>query len=150
VSEIDGGCDVTNYLEPTQAAGRALFGRAIAGEVVMLNLLRFREVADYASHPELAPETPISGVEAYQLYVAHTLPHLERSGGDIFFLGEGGSWLIGPEGECWDQIMLVRQRSVEAFMAFARDEAYLAGIGHRTAALADSRLLPLVELALPH
>ena len=31
------------------------------------------------------------------------------------------------------------------FMAFASNEAYLAGIGHRTAALEDSRLLPLVE-----
>jgi hypothetical protein len=41
--------------------------------------------------------------------------------------------------------MLIRQRSVEAFLAFASDSAYLAGIGHRTAALADSRLLPLVE-----
>ena len=30
-------------------------------------------------------------------------------------------------------------------MAFAEHEAYLAGLGHRTAALADSRLLPLEE-----
>ena len=34
-------------------------------------------------------------------------------------------------------------------MAFARDEAYLAGIGHRTAAVEDSRLLPLALLPLP-
>ncbi|MEN3350409.1 MAG: hypothetical protein V7632_4044 [Bradyrhizobium sp.] len=33
-----------------------------------------------------------------------------------------------------------------AFLAFAVAEAYLAGIGHRTAALSDSRLRPLVEL----
>lgn len=45
--------------------------------------------------------------------------------------------------------MLVRQSSVQAFMAFATNEAYLAGIGHRTAAIADSRLLPLVELTPP-
>ena len=31
-------------------------------------------------------------------------------------------------------------------MSFEVAEAYLAGIGHRTAALSDSRLLPLVEL----
>jgi hypothetical protein len=30
-------------------------------------------------------------------------------------------------------------------MAFARDEEYMKGIGHRTAALEDSRLLPLAE-----
>jgi hypothetical protein len=43
------------YLEPTQKAGRQFFARGIACSVVMLNLLRFREVADYSVHPELAP-----------------------------------------------------------------------------------------------
>ena len=60
--------------------------------------------------------------------------------------GEGGRFLIGPQGERWDRMLLVRQQSVEAFMAFATDEAYLAGIGHRTAAVADTRLLPLTGL----
>jgi len=49
------------YLEPTQAAGRAFFERNIGGSVAMLNLLRFREVADYSSAPHLAPAAPISG-----------------------------------------------------------------------------------------
>ena len=42
------------YLEPTQESGRAFFMRGIAGKVVMLNLLRFRTIADYSSVPELA------------------------------------------------------------------------------------------------
>ena len=42
--------------------------------------------------------------------------------------------------------MLVRQKSLSDFMAFASNQEYLAGIGHRTAALEDSRLLQLVEL----
>ena len=140
---------MTIHLEPGEAGGRAMFARGISGEVVMLNLLRFRAVADYAASPELAPAAPISGAEAYERYIAHTLPLLRNSGGDVMFLGEGGRWLIGPDRECWDRAMLVRQRSLAAFMAFASDAAYLAGIGHRTAALADSRLLPLVETALP-
>ena len=41
--------------------------------------------------------------------------------------------------------MLVRQRSIDDFMTFALNLEYLVGIGHRTAALEDSRLLPLVE-----
>jgi hypothetical protein len=61
-------------------------------------------------------------------------------------LGEGGRFLIGPD-EHWDMAMLVRQQSVASFMAFAANDAYLAGIGHRTAAIEDSRLLPLVEAA---
>jgi len=57
------------YLEPTQEAGRAFFSRRIAGPVVMLNLLRFRAVADYAAFPDLAPPAPISGADAFQRYI---------------------------------------------------------------------------------
>lgn len=135
----------TAYLEPTERASREFFSRAIGGSVVMLNLLRFRKVADYSASPELAPPTTISGAEAYRRYMDHTLPFLRRSSGDVIFMGDGGPWLIGPESERWDMAMLVRQSSVGAFLAFATDKAYLAGIGHRTAALDDSRLLPLVN-----
>jgi uncharacterized protein (DUF1330 family) len=133
------------YLEPTEQSGRAFIARAIEGEIVMLNLLRFRRVADYSASPHLAPEVPLSGAEAYDRYVAHTLPLLRQSGGDILFLGDGGAFLIGPASERWDRVMLVRQSAMQAFLAFANDAAYLAGIGHRTAAVEDSRLLPLTE-----
>lgn len=133
------------YLEPTQESGREFFMRGITGPIVMLNLLRFREVADYSIAPHLAPDTPISGAEAYRRYIEHTLPHLEGSGGSLLFLGKGGTFLIGPTDERWDAALLVRQSSVEAFMAFASNAEYLAGIGHRLAAIEDSRILPLVE-----
>ena len=133
------------HLEPTQEAGRALFARKIAGPVVMLNLLRFRQVADYSAAPHLAPKGPVSGAEAFRRYVEHTLPHLEKAGGELTFLGAGGQYLIGPADERWDAVMLVSQRSLADFMAFATNAEYLAGLGHRTAALEDSRLLPLVE-----
>lgn len=135
----------TRYLEPTMEAGRALMMRGIKGPIVMLNLLRFREVADYSATPVLAPPAPISGAQAFQRYIDHTLPHLRASGGELKFLGAGGSWFIGPDAERWDMAMMVRQHSLEAFMAFAANQAYLAGMGHRTAAIEDSRLLPLVE-----
>lgn len=133
------------YLDPTQESGRALFVRGIPGPVVMLNLLRFRPVADYSANPELAPASPISGEAAYRLYMAHTLPYLHASGGELLFYGKGGSFLIGPSDERWDATMLIRQSSVASFFAFASNEGYLSGMGHRVAALEDSRLLPLVE-----
>lgn len=138
----------TRYLEPTQASGRAFIMRQMTGNVVMLNLLRFRDIADYIATPALAPPTPISGAEAFQRYIAHTLPYLIESGGRVEFLGIGGSLLIGPTDERWDMAMLVRQRDVESFLAFASHEAYLAGMGHRTAAVEDARLLPLSEVAV--
>jgi len=89
----------------------------------MLNLLRFREVADYSRAPHLAPPEPISGTAAYERYIEHTLPFLQASGGNVIFLGKGGTFLIGPTEERWDAAMLVRQRSVGDFMAFASNPA---------------------------
>lgn len=136
----------TTYLEPTQESGRAFVMRQMQGNLVMLNLLRFREIADYSETPELTPETPISGAAAFQKYIDHTLPYLRETGGDLVFLGSGGRFLIGPEAERWDLVMMVRQSSVESFLAFASHKDYLAGMGHRTAAVEDSRLLPLTEV----
>jgi len=132
------------YIEPTQEAGAALFSRSIDGPVVMLNLLRFREVADYSAFPELAPEEPISGEEAYRRYMAYTEPFLKASGGEVIFQGQGGPYFIGPSDERWDLVLLVKQRSLSDFLAFASNPEYQAGIGHRTAALENSRLLPLI------
>lgn len=133
------------YLMPTQEAGRKFIMRQLQGSIVMLNLLRFRDVADYSDSPELMPAKPISGKQAYQLYIEHTLPFLTKSGGEILFMGKGGDFLIGPTNESWDVILLIRQNSVDSFLAFESDLEYMKGIGHRTAALLDSRLLPIIE-----
>ena len=65
------------------------------------------------------------------------------------FFGTGGHWFVGPEDERWDLLMLIRQASIDDFFAFASNEAYLTGVGHRTAALEDARMLPLVAQPLP-
>ncbi len=136
---------VEKYLAPNQEAVKDFIMRKIEGPVVMLNLLRFRDVADYTEAPHLAPEQPISGAAAYELYIQHTLPMLHSSGGEVVFSGKGGAYLIGPTDERWDAMLLIRQESTERFIAFASDPEYLKGMGHRTAALEDSRLLPLIE-----
>lgn len=137
------------YLDPTDDSARRLFERGIKGPIVMLNLLRFRAVADYSGFPQLAPSEPISGSEAFDRYVRHTMPFLEASGGSVEFFGTGGYHFVGPPDERWDLVMLIRQASIDDFFAFASNDAYLAGTGHRTASLEDSRLLPVVDRLLP-
>ncbi len=127
----------------------ALMARNLVGPVTMLNLLRFREVADYSNDPHLAPPTAISGAEAYRRYSDHTMPHLLAAGGEVVLRAGGGHAFIGPDDERWDLILAVRQQSVEDFFAFATNPAYTTGLGHRTAALEDSRLIPMVELPDP-
>lgn len=132
------------YIAPTERTAAALIARGMDTPVVMLNLLKFRDFADYTQTPDLAPSTPITGAEAYALYADGITPLLIASGGNVLFEGNGGAWFIGPEGEGWDKVLLVRQANVASFLAFAQcREAQLLG-HHRTAALADSRLLPLV------
>ncbi len=132
------------YFDPTPESAQSLIARSIDGPITMLNLLRFREVADYSGSPELEPAHPISGAEAYRRYADHTMPFLVESGGEVILDGTGGTFFIGPGDERWDHVLLVRQRSLDDFFAFASNPGYLAGIGHRTAALEDSRLLPIV------
>jgi len=74
-----------------------------------------------------------------------SLPFLRESGGKMLLPGNGGKYFIGPDDEQWDVVMLVKQSSVEGFFAFASNPDCLAGMGHRTAAITDSRLLPIVE-----
>jgi uncharacterized protein (DUF1330 family) len=93
----------------------------------------------------LSDGTTISGHEAFQKYINHTLPFLSQSGGEMIFLGEGGNYFIGPQDERWDLMMLIKQNSLQDFMQFASKTEYLKGMGHRTAAICDSRLRPLVE-----
>jgi hypothetical protein len=132
------------FLDATEESAVALFSRDISGPITMLNLVCFRDVADYSGSPAIRPESDISGREAFQKYIDHTLPFLNKTGGDIQFLGEGGKFFVGPQNENWDLVMLIQQNSMADFINFASNEDYLSGIGHRTAAIVDSRLLPLV------
>ncbi len=132
------------FISPTPESIQSLLARDIQGPVTMLNLLRFRSVADYSKSPELESDDPISGEDAYGVYSSLTVPHLEAVGGSVTFMGKGDQLLIGPSGARWDLVLLVEYPSIAAFISMTQNPAYLQGAGHRTAALKDSRLLPIV------
>ena len=134
------------YINPTDAAAVALFSKNIVGEIVMLNMIKFNKTANYIESPQLAPDQEITGQQAYQLYMQHTAPFLAASGGEVIFMGEASNYFIGPQDSQWDLVFLVRQKSLKHFMDFASNQEYLAGIGHRTAAVEDSRLLPITPI----
>ncbi len=137
----------TNYLNPTEKSAKQLFSKSMTNEVIMLNLLRFKEVADYSQFPDIAPKTAITGKEAYQIYINQTLPFLEKSGGEIMLLGKSEHFFIGPTDEKWDLVMMIRQKSLDSFLSFASDPQYQDVIGHREAAIVDSRLLPIEAIS---
>lgn len=131
------------HLDVSPQQGAAFFGSPETGPVVMLNLLRFRERADYSHEPDLEPADGCSGREAYDRYMRDMQPLLEASGGAVLFSGTSGPFLIGPLDEQWDHVLLVRQASKASFLAFASDPEAQRITAHRTAAISDSRLLPI-------
>lgn len=118
------------------------------GPVVMLNLLKFREVADYSDFQEIKPSEEISGEKAYHIYMNEAKPLIEKAGSKVLFYGECNHFLIGPSDVEWDKVLLVQHESVDSFVKFAKDEEYVEILGHRTAGIIDCRLLPITELKL--
>jgi uncharacterized protein (DUF1330 family) len=106
--------------------------------VLMLNLLRYRDRADYSDHPA---EPARSGREAYRRYAALVMPLIAACGARVQQVGRWQATLIGGPGEVWDDLLMVRYPDREAFLGMLRSDAYRAIGFHRTAALADSRLI---------
>ena len=124
------------YLEPTNENAISFLSRGIQGPVVMLNLLRLREVADYSATPELAPPEPISGEAAYKEYVAHTVPFETTAGGEVLLVTAGPSSSV-PSTSAGTR-RSSSGASVDVLLGMAQNQAYGVGLGHRTAALEDS------------
>jgi len=106
--------------------------------VVMINLLRYREQADYGGRTDIEP---CSGSEAYRRYMKLAFAFVTGVGGSLVWQGAPKAVLLGSPGERWDLALLVRYPSKAAFLAMVSDPAYQAVAVHRTAALEDSRLI---------
>ena len=109
-----------------------------ATPLVMINLLRYRERAQY---PAGAGADPCSGREAYQRYAAVALQKVASVGGRLVWMGRVAASVIAPEGEEWHDAVLVEYPSRKAFLAMIALPDYQAAAVHRTAALEDSRLI---------
>ncbi|GGG59760.1 hypothetical protein [Epilithonimonas arachidiradicis] len=75
------------YLYPTYETGRDLVLKKIEGPIVNLNLIRLKEFADYSDFHDIAPETSISGSDAFMNM--YTLPnHFWRRMEEKYILSE--------------------------------------------------------------
>jgi len=104
--------------------------------IIMINLLKFRDKARY-------PDGTIScsGREAYQAYAKIAAKTLAEIGGELFWRGPVHGCLIAPDGEAWDEALLIKYPSIEAFKKMLAMPEYQKGTVHRSAALEDSRLI---------
>ena len=122
--------------------------------VVMVNLLRYREVADYGEGVDRGPVT--AGATGRTAYAEGYLPAFgavaAQAGVELEVLYYGGvhAALVAPAGERWDDVVLVRYPSFAGFRAIVGSAAYAQQADHhRLAALADWRLVATSPLAPP-
>ena len=137
-----------SYVDVEQAQTVVADVMALAGDgpLFMLNLLRFKPIADYADAPHLAPAKQISGAAATGHYMKLCEDRLKARADQISFLGRCGPFMIGPPDEHWDAVLIIRRPSLTSMISGMSDDDYPTRIApHRAAALADSRLLPMVE-----
>ncbi|WP_068304019.1 DUF1330 domain-containing protein [Pararhodobacter sp. CCB-MM2] len=103
--------------------------------VHMLNLVRLRAEAAYDDGRKA------SGAEAYAAYGRESGPIFRRLGGTILWSGKPELMLIGPMDEAWDLAFVAVYPTGQAFIDMIRDADYQRAAQHRTAAVADSRLI---------
>jgi uncharacterized protein (DUF1330 family) len=129
--------NVENALYPTQKQIAGLMAEKSEKPIVMLNLLKFREKAQYAD----GRASDLSGREAYLLYGEAMQKVVSREGGRFLFMGAVASLAIGVADELWDVAALVEYPSAAAFARIATSPE-VAEIGvHRTAGLAGQLLI---------
>ena len=120
-----------------EAAGKTLDAK---GPVYMVNMVRFRDRADYRGESELPP---CSGREAYFQRYAPAFNKVARDEDyGLFWVGNVRGVLVGAEGENWDDIVIVRYSSFAALRRILESAAYeQEAAPHRRAALADWRFI---------
>ena len=134
------------YIDPDRAAWDIFKSLPKDQPIHMLNLIRLRARADYPpGHPDHG--RVISGREAYHEYGRRIAPHLARLGSRQVWAGAPQVMVTGPASEAWDLAFIVEYPGSQAFIDMVRDADYRANVvPHRTAAVADSRLLRLKPL----
>ena len=126
------------YINPDKARFGKFRDLPREGAIHMLNLVRFRDRAEYEDGRSA------TGREAYAAYSRDSGPIFEGLGGKIIWSGRFNLMLIGPEDdEQWDACFIAQYPSAEAFISMIRDPLYQKAALHRTAAVADSRLIRL-------
>ena len=100
--------------------------------IFMVNLLKFKEKAEYPDKRE----TDLSGREAYAIYGAEVVKHLEKVGGKPIFGSDVIRLMLGEVEELWDQVAIAMYPNRKAMLKMISDPDYIESAQHRVAGLA--------------
>ena len=132
--------------EPTAKQLEALLGGEQEGPFHFVNLLRFKEAAEYPADHALAGES-ISGADAYNRYGVVALQHVTRRGGRLVTLNAVQQQVIGAS-PGWHQVATMEYRNIQAFIDMVSDPEYREALVHREAGLEATEVYvtrPLID-----
>lgn len=126
-----------DHIDPTRESFARFKDLPRDRSIHMLNLIRLKPHASYEDGRKA------TGAEAYAAYARDSGPIFRRLGGRQVWIGKPELMLTGPRSELWDIAFIAEYPSGQAFIDMIRDPDYRVAVKHRTAAVADSRLLRL-------
>ncbi|MFI4966635.1 MAG: DUF1330 domain-containing protein [Caulobacterales bacterium] len=136
------------YIDPDRQAWTAFKALPADQPIQMLNLVRLKAKAEYPQgHPDHGKA--LTGLDAYRAYGRTTAHIFKRVGGRQIWVGKPQVMVTGPQSEAWDLAFIAEYPTSDAFIEMVRDPQYRDLVQHRTAGVADSRLLRLAPVADP-
>ncbi len=132
---------VFNKVLPNEEQMQGFMAPGHDGPIYMLNLLKFKEKAEYPD----GRETDLSGAEAYSIYGGEVVAHLAKVGGRPIFSARIERLMLGEVEELWDTAAIAMYPSRAAMLEMMQSPDYQASAVHRTAGLAGQLNIELVE-----
>lgn len=123
---------VENAVFPGTEQVTAFFGGPENGPFVMVNLLKFKETAEYTD----GSDADLSGAKAYARYGKGIQACLAAVDGKQIYAGPVTGLMIGEVEELWDMVALVEYPSLAAMQKMMSSPEYRAIEVHRKAGLA--------------
>ena len=123
--------EVHNAVTPTAEQIEGSLAPDASGPIYMLNLLKFKEHAEY----EDGRETSLSGREAYTLYATEVAKVITQVGGKLTFGADVARLMLGEVEELWDQVAIAMYPSRTAMFEIIQLSEYADMSVHRTAGL---------------
>ena len=132
--------EVINRVAPNDEQMKGFMEPGQEGPIYMLNLLKFKENAEYPD----GRETDLTGAEAYGIYGTEVVGHLAKVGGAPMFSAAVERLMLGEVEELWDMTAIAMYPSRKAMLEMISAPDYQASAVHRTAGLAGQLNIELV------
>ena len=132
--------EVINRVAPNDEQMKGFMEPGHDGPIYMLNLLKFKEKAEYPD----GRETDLTGAEAYGIYGTEVVGHLAKVGGAPMFSAAVERLMLGEVEELWDMTAIAMYPSRKAMLEMISAPDYQASAVHRTAGLAGQLNIELV------